>query len=253
MNDSFDFERYLADRFDEVAQRRRPAPSLDPILTQASRKRPLPRWLADLKEPPMRFRSRVAVGSPTRRLTMGLALAALSVLALAGIVIAGASPAPSPMPIAPVPPTWITGTVLRASSCSGSETSIDPGVRHEWNTECSPQTWTSSDPRLTGPVARRWNEDIYETDAGTYTVSMDAAYLQNDGGSWACTDSRLLEGSGSGSTAVTGGNFTCVGEGGYAGLSAIVVLEPSVGFNEDLVGLIFSGELPPMPGPPAAK
>ena len=34
-------------------------------------------------------------------------------------------------------------------------------VRH---LECSPQTWTSSDPRLTGEVSTRWNEDPYLTD-----------------------------------------------------------------------------------------
>jgi hypothetical protein len=82
---------------------------------------------------------------------------------------------------------------------------------------------------------------------------MDAAYLRNEGGGWACSDSRLLRGSASSSEAVTGGTFVCAGDGDYAGLSAILVLEEAGGFTEDIVGLIFSGELPPMPERPAEE
>ena len=153
-----------------------------------------------------------------------------------------------------IAPTWVTGTVQPASSCSGPDSvESDGDVRHDWITECSPQSWTSSDPRLTGEVVRRWNEDVFTTDEGTISISMDAAYLRNERGGWACSASDLLKGSGQFSAPVTGATFNCIGDGGYAGLSAILVLEEAGGFSEDLVGLIFSGDFPPLPEPPAAE
>ena len=68
-----------------------PVRVLDEILTATGRQRPLPRWLALIKEPPMRISSRVAVGSPTARLaTIVVATILLAVLG-AGAVVAGAS------------------------------------------------------------------------------------------------------------------------------------------------------------------
>jgi WD40-like Beta Propeller Repeat len=78
---------------------------LDDILTSTSRIRPLPGWLALLKEPPMRIHHRVAVGSPTARLVWVSALVLAVVLATAGVVAVGASrlsgpPAPPPFGLA---------------------------------------------------------------------------------------------------------------------------------------------------------
>ncbi|MBA3236117.1 MAG: hypothetical protein H0T59_09020 [Chloroflexi bacterium] len=75
---------------------------LNDILTSTSRTRPLPRWLALLKEPPMRIHHRVAVGSPTARLVWVLALVLGLVLATAGVVAVGASRLPGP----PAPPPF---------------------------------------------------------------------------------------------------------------------------------------------------
>jgi hypothetical protein len=47
--------------------------------------------------------------------------------------------------------------------------------------------------------------------------------------------------------------YTCVGDGGYDGLSAILVLTGAGGNSEDIVGLIFPGDFPPVPEPPAAE
>ena len=154
-----------------------------------------------------------------------------------------------------IAPTWVTGDIQSAPSCSGPDSvESDGDVRHDWIIECSPQTWTSSDPRLTSEVVRRWNEDVFQTDEGTISVSMGTAYLRNDDGGWACSDSSLLKGSGTSSEAVTeAGTFTCIGDGGYAGLSALLVSEFTVGFNEEFVGLIFSGDFPPLPEAPAAE
>ena len=91
--------------------------------------------------------------------------------------------------------------------------------------------------------------------SGSKSVNMDAAYLRNEGGGWTCVNSSLLDGSGSSALAVTTPVFThtCIGDSGYDGLSAILVLEPTGGFSEEFVGLIFPGDFPPLPEPPAAE
>ena len=149
-----------------------------------------------------------------------------------------------------IAPTWVTGNVQPAPSCSGPDSEIDGDVRRERNIECSPQTWTSSDPRLTGEVVRRWNWDVYQTDEGSISVSMDAAYLRNDDGGWTCSSHSLAKGTADVADPLT---FTCIGDGGYAGLSASLVLVDAGGNSEDIVGLIFSGAFPPLPEAPAAE
>jgi DNA-binding beta-propeller fold protein YncE len=57
---------------------------LDDILTTTGRSRPMPRWLALLKEHPMHVQSRVAVGSPTGRLVLVAILILVMAAALAG-------------------------------------------------------------------------------------------------------------------------------------------------------------------------
>ncbi len=150
-----------------------------------------------------------------------------------------------------VAPTWITGNVAYAPSCKSPSLEVGGVVRHDWGYECSPQRWTSSDPRLTGEVSYRWNEDVYNTDEGFISVNTAAAYMRNDDGGWACSSSNLLEGSGLHPDTVTGETLTCVGEGGYEGLSALLVLDE--GPAHPLVGLIFAGGFPPLPEPPAAE
>ena len=92
------FERLLA----ETPTSRAPDRLRDDIAYTTSRQRQRPPWLATLKEPPMRYRSQLVVGSPALRLTAVLAVAAALLVALAGAVIAGASLLPSPVPVAPV-------------------------------------------------------------------------------------------------------------------------------------------------------
>jgi hypothetical protein len=143
-----------------------------------------------------------------------------------------------------IAPTWITGHVQPAPSCTNPSPEVDGDVSRYRNVECSPQTWTASDPRLTGEVVRRWNYDDHQTDEGSVSVWMDAAYLTNEGGSWACSNSALGK---DGEDVADPLTFTCIGDGDYAGLSAILVLVDAGGNAEDFVGLIFSGDLPPQP------
>lgn len=151
-----------------------------------------------------------------------------------------------------ITPTWVTGNIYYASSCTSPESETDGAIRHDWGYECSPQRWIASDPHLSGAVAKLWNEDVYQTDNGTMAVNRSAYYLHNDDGGWACSSSNLLEGSGLYPTQVTGETNVCVGEGGYAGLSAFVVVDESLPGSHSFVGLIFSGDFPPLPEPPAA-
>jgi hypothetical protein len=156
----------------------------------------------------------------------------------------------------PITPTWVTGTIQAAPNCSGPESDVvDGDVRRTRNVECSPQTWTSSDPRLTGEVVRRWNDDYYQTDEGTIDVNVDASYLRNDDGGWTCSSTVLFRGEDQNAELVGGPayTFTCTGNGAYAGLSAVLVPQTTSGFDEEFVGLIFSGGFPPLPEPPASE
>jgi dipeptidyl aminopeptidase/acylaminoacyl peptidase len=91
------FEQLLADMLADVAPTRQPDRLIPEILRAARRERRWPRWLALIKEPPMRISSRVAVGSPTLRLASVMALTMALVLAAAAAVVVAASPPPSPV------------------------------------------------------------------------------------------------------------------------------------------------------------
>jgi hypothetical protein len=83
---------------------------------------------------------------------------------------------------------------------------------------------------------------------------MDASFLRNEGGDWVCSYGYLVKGSTPDTESVTDGStYTCLGGGGYEGLSAVLVSKPAEGFSDEFVGLIFSGDLPPLPEPPAAE
>ena len=101
--------RDIADALDAEVVGTMPADLEHHILATTSRMRPLPRWLALLKEPPMRFHHRVAVGSPTVRLVAIMALTIALGLATAGAVAVGASHLPGP----PKPPPF--GTAANGS------------------------------------------------------------------------------------------------------------------------------------------
>jgi len=153
-----------------------------------------------------------------------------------------------------IAPTWVTGNVHYAPSCSGPDSEVDGDVRHVRNYECSPQTWTASDPRLSGEVASRWNEDVYETDNGSNAVNTTVDFLTNDEGGWTCSSNNLYEGYSEYAGPLTGKTATCVGQGGYEGLSALLIHDKAANKDESepFSGLIFSGDFPPVPEPPAA-
>jgi hypothetical protein len=150
-------------------------------------------------------------------------------------------------------PTWVTGSMQHVeNSCSETGGSLGGGFSRQ-GYECT-FMWTSSDPRLTGDVSKRWNEDTYQTDEGPISLGMDASFLRNEGGDWACSTGYLAKGSSpDGEALADNSTYTCVGSGGYEGLSAVLVSKPAEGFSDEFVGLIFSGDLPPVPEAPAVE
>ncbi len=85
------FERLLADVLADVAPTREPDRLVPEILRAARRERRWPRWLALIKEPPMRIHSRVAVGSPMARLAYLVILTLLMTVLASAAVVTGAS------------------------------------------------------------------------------------------------------------------------------------------------------------------
>jgi sugar lactone lactonase YvrE len=113
---------------DEAAPAAEPS-ELEQILTETSRVRPEPRWLALLKEPPMRISGpRVAVGMPARGLVL---LALIGLLAVAAIaVVAGSRLVTSnvpPIPSARVPASAPIEAAVFAWRSTGPGQQFDPG------------------------------------------------------------------------------------------------------------------------------
>jgi len=118
MSKQIDIDRMVAELLTETAARREPAGLLDSVLSTTGRSRPRPRWLAFIKEPPMRISSRVAVGSPTMRLARVTAVSAALVLVLGAAVGAVASLVPSPSPLPPPPTAAPPSPTLPPAACT---------------------------------------------------------------------------------------------------------------------------------------
>jgi len=89
MNDDARYEQLFAEALADLAPTRAPDWLKTEIKQATSRARPRPRWLAVIKEPPMRVSSALAVGSPTARVAVILAATVLMAAAVAGAGIAG--------------------------------------------------------------------------------------------------------------------------------------------------------------------
>lgn len=91
MTDQRTIERRTTALLSEVAPARAPDRLYADVLTSIGRTRQRARWLAYLKEPPMRISSRLAVGSPTFRLASLMTLTLLLTVLATGAVVTGAS------------------------------------------------------------------------------------------------------------------------------------------------------------------
>lgn len=89
MNDDARLERLFADGLTELAPSRAPGRLRTDVTQATARVRPRPRWLAVMKEPPMRISATLAVGSPTARVAGLVAATFLLIAAVAGAGLAG--------------------------------------------------------------------------------------------------------------------------------------------------------------------
>jgi hypothetical protein len=171
MNDRIDLERLVNERFAREHDVRPPERAVDQILTQARRTRPLPRWLAFIKEPSMRYSSSLAVGSPTVRV-LTLLLATLLLATLVAAAGAGASrllAAEEDDTVADLEPSVFVYQVVGGS---------DAGFSIE-----------ASDPRATGFLAVPFHDHQLDTGGQGYALglSADEATLTTDDGTWSGT------------------------------------------------------------------
>jgi Tol biopolymer transport system component len=91
MNDDLRLERTATELLDAAAPSRAPVGLLADTLTSVGRTRQRARWLANLKEPPMRTPNGVVVGSPTFRLVTIAFVTLALILGLTAAVAGGAS------------------------------------------------------------------------------------------------------------------------------------------------------------------
>jgi hypothetical protein len=261
-------ERHLSDGLDDLAGSGSPT-YLDDVLRRTAHTRQRPAWL------PLKWSAvpagapRERAGGPTGRLARMTSLipyAAIGSLGLAAAValfpLAGSSPAnvaePSPGPSsssAPrsldMAPAWVTGTASVVGTTCGAPTttSSGEGVASEWGLRCTGQSWEMNDPRLTGTAAVEWSQDIYDVADGERMAILVERYdLQNDLGSWVCrSDAVFAPYSGTLSSASDAETILCRGDGGYEGLTAILIGDWTT-LPAPMRGAIFPGEPPPMPG-----
>jgi hypothetical protein len=154
MNDDAAFERLLADRIADSGRVTARPGAADRIIAQARRSRPSPRWLAILKEPPMRHASRVVVGSPTARVAVFAVVTLLVATLGAGALVAGAqSPSPAPPEVpTEMRPAWVTGVARQPEGQYTQETQVVGGVE-SLVTHWIDIPMEMSDPRLTGTAS----------------------------------------------------------------------------------------------------
>lgn len=142
MNANDPFERIIAGYMASEGSTSVSDRGLDDALASTSRMRSYPRWLALMKEPPMRISSPVVVGSPTIRLAVILAMTLALGLLGAAAVAAAASLLPSGPTLAPYGPTAngsmvydLAGDIYTADADGGNALAIltgDTVDRHPW-------------------------------------------------------------------------------------------------------------------------
>ena len=146
-------------------------------------------------------------------------------------------------------PTWVTASVLFGSDCDFGATAVEDGVTQERGMVCRGQTWMSDDPRLDGKANVAHNADSFELDGEGYSLVTSAIEVYNDAGGWQCTNAdrvvpvadTLYQ-----TSRLEGDRLDCAGYGDNEGLSAILVADWA-DVDKTVEGLIFAGEMPPMP------
>ncbi len=106
---------------------------------------------------------------------------------------------------------------------------------------------TSDDPRLSGTSVTVWNKDVYSSG----TIRSQTEVIRGDGRGWVCRAPAVLDESASFfATSIQGSDlFTCIGDGDNDGLMALLIVTTTSG-QDAFEGLIFPGDLPPVPEVP---
>ena len=154
-------------------------------------------------------------------------------------------------PADPMAPAWVTGTIAWAASCDSATVTAEEGLIQERLHHCAPRAVTSDDPRLGGISSVTWNKDVHVFDGPRLGIRTSIEEIQGDAGGWLCRIVALDDSDGFFATSYQGSDLsTCTGTGANEGLSALLVLTTGSG-QEAFEGLIFPGELPPIPEPAA--
>lgn len=152
-------------------------------------------------------------------------------------------------------PAWVTATVLFSSNCDFGDTATEDGVTQERGMSCQGQTWTSDDPRLDGRANLAHNADSFDVDGQGYSLVTSAIEVITDEGGWQCTNAdRVVSPADTlfQTSRLDGDRLSCVGYGDNDGLSAILVID-FMSAPKTVEGLIFPGEMPPMPEFPSSE
>lgn len=179
-----------------------------------------------------------------RRLGLILATTTLLTAATVGQAAAQSADPSAPDPLAPV---WATGTLHLGNCTNPTTTSVD-GVLQQRRTVCGGQEWETSDPRLSGASVSTWNADVYYLPGGPISLRAGTYEVTNEGGGWLCQFAdNLVQGQGLFFTPYNDETVTCVGSGGYEGLTAVVVTDWTDYDSVPITALITPAGVPPVP------
>lgn len=174
--------------------------------------------------------------------TTTISILAIGLLAASAVGIAAQDEAD------PMAPAWVTGAITWAASCDDATTATEGGVYQERGHRCEPRTVTSDDPRLSGTSAAIWNKDVHAIEGARGAIRSVTEDIRGDGRGWVCHAPAVLdESAGFYATSIQGSDlFTCIGDGDNEGLMALLIFTTTSG-QEAFEGLIFPGDLPPVP------
>jgi hypothetical protein len=150
----------------------------------------------------------------------------------------------------PNTPAIVTGTMLGGGEVvqEGTNTDVD-GVNQQRGFITGGRQFEADDPRLTGTITFASSGDFRTVgDTGAILISNNQR-IENDKGTWSGSCDLLVVMDG------LPDPFACLfsGDGAYDGLSAYLVFENPEQPPFPFQGLIFEGEVPPVPEAPSAE
>lgn len=148
------------------------------------------------------------------------------------------------------PATAVNGRILPGSVTREADVVIQSDVPQEiWQDYVWKFRAATTDPRLNGTF--EFHQNVYEflaDDMFSGTVHSGTGRITNDGGSWVSEFNGFAQ---PGKNAFHNATFALhfTGEGGYEGLSAMLLMTPVPGSHWNVEGILFPGSFPE---PPAA-